>query len=146
MFKHVLIPTDGSPLAKRASVAGIKFANTLGARVTGYCAVSPLRQEFYGESIARDPALLRVKRRAMEAGKRHVAVIERAARAAEVRFRPLVDSAEPTYQGIIDAARKCGCDVIFMPSHGRRGLKRLLLGSVTSQVLAHSKRPVVVYR
>lgn len=114
--------------------------------MTGYCAVSPLRQEFYGESIERTPALVRLKQQALQQGERHVALIERAARAAGVPFRPLVDSADPTYLGIIEAARRSGCDAVFMASHGRRGLKKLLLGSVTSQVLAHSKIPVLVYR
>lgn len=48
--------------------------------------------------------------------------------------------------GILDAARRRKCDVIFMASHGRRGFKGRLLGSVTQQVLTHSKIPVLVYR
>jgi nucleotide-binding universal stress UspA family protein len=146
MYKHMLIPTDGSPLAEAAAIAGVRLAKLLGARVTGYCAVRALRQEFYGEHLERDPLLAQLKREAMEAGERHVAVVEQAADELGVDFAPLVDAAEPVYQGILDAAHRQKCDLIFMPSHGRKGLKRLLLGSVTSQVLAHCDIALLVYR
>jgi len=50
------------------------------------------------------------------------------------------------YRGIINAAKKSGCDLIFMASHGRGGLSGVLLGSETHKVLTHSKIPVLVYR
>lgn len=82
----------------------------------------------------------------LAAGEQHLAQIAKAARTARVPFEPLVGRTEPIYQGILDAARRRKCDVIFMASHGRRGFKGLLLGSVTHQVLTHSKIPVLVYR
>jgi nucleotide-binding universal stress UspA family protein len=68
------------------------------------------------------------------------------AKAAGVPFAAVVTKAVTAYEGIIDAAKKQKCDVIFMASHGRRGLSRLMMGSVTQKVLTHSKIPVVVYR
>ncbi len=84
----------------------------------------------------------------------------RNAQAAEQRLAPLVEAAKAAnvpcetvsvksfspYEAIIDTAGKYGCDVIFMASHGRRGLSAVLLGSETQKVLTHSKIPVLVYR
>ena len=68
------------------------------------------------------------------------------ARAAGVPFASMVTKASTAYEGIIDAAKKQKCDVIFMASHGRRGLSKLIMGSVTQKVLTHFRIPVVVYR
>ena len=68
------------------------------------------------------------------------------AKAAGVPFTAVVAKAYSPYEGIIAVARKRKCDVIFMASHGRRGLSKLLMGSVTQKVLTHSRIPVVVYR
>ena len=58
----------------------------------------------------------------------------------------MMQKASTAFEGIIDAAKNRKCDVIFIASHGRRGLSKLIMGSVTQQVLTHSKIPVVVYR
>jgi len=84
--------------------------------------------------------------RAREAGQKHVDAIGKMAKAAGVPFTSVVAKALTPYEGIIAAAKKRKCDVIFMASHGRRGFSRLIMGSVTRKVLSHSKIPVVVYR
>jgi nucleotide-binding universal stress UspA family protein len=146
MFKHILIPTDGSPLSARAFKAGLRLARHTGARVTGYHAADPMRTHF-GEGFAAGAEVQReLRRRQQEAALKHLAPLERAARAAGVRFETVVNTPGSTYQGIVEAARKRKCDAIVMASHGRRGLAGLLLGSVTQQVLAHSKIPVMVTR
>jgi len=68
------------------------------------------------------------------------------AKAAGVPFTSVAAKAFTPYEGIIAAAKKRKCDVIFMASHGRRGISRLIMGSVTQKVLSHAKIPVVVYR
>lgn len=147
MFKHVLIPTDGSRVSAKAVKAGIALAREMGARVTGYHGVGAPPYGYYGEPIFVDERLLAEAERAvLAAGEQHVAKIAKAARGAGVPFEPLVARTAATYEGILDAARKRKCDVIFMASHGRRGVKRLVLGSVTQQVLTHSTIPVLVYR
>jgi nucleotide-binding universal stress UspA family protein len=87
-----------------------------------------------------------VDARAKAVREKRVAVIGKIAKAAGVRFNVLVRKANTAYEGIIDAAKRQRCDVIFMASHGRRGLSSLMMGSVTQKVLTHSKIPVVVYR
>jgi nucleotide-binding universal stress UspA family protein len=147
MFKHILIPTDGSPASAKAIKAGVALAKEMGARVTGFHGVGAASYGYYGEPMLLDQrSYAKAERAFLAAGEQHVAEIAKAARRAGVRFEPLVARRVATYQGILDAARRRKCDVIFMASHGRRGLKGLLLGSVTQQVLTHSKIPVLVYR
>lgn len=146
MFKHILIPTDGSPLANKAAKAGIALAIKLGAKVTVYFAVEDL-QPIYVEGYAfNQKELDSFEERAREAGQKRVDAIGKMAKAAGVPFTSVVAKALTPYEGIITAAKKRKCDVIFMASHGRRGLSRLIMGSVTQKVLSHSKIPVVVYR
>lgn len=145
-LKHILIPIDGSPISTKAARAGIEFARRVGAKVTAYYAVDPVPYGFYAEGAPADePAKVAMEHRERQAGEKHVAGIAKAARSAGVACQSVVEVAVPD-EGILAAARKRKCDAIFMGSHGRRGLKRLLLGSVTSRVLANADRPVIVYR
>lgn len=147
MFKHILIPTDGSETALKAVRAGIALAAEIGARVTGYCAQEPVPTHIYGEGYVADKQMVaEFERRASEFAAKNVKAVEKAAKAAGVPCRALVTKSAIPYRGIIDAAEKKGCDAIFMASHGHRGLARLFLGSVTHEVLTHSKIPVLVFR
>ena len=147
MFKHILIPTDGSPVAEKAIAAGVNLAAEMGAAVTGYYAVEPPPTHLYGEGYLADRKLVEeLERRALENAKQSVAKIAEAAKAAGVKCETVVGKAVVPYKGIVDAAQKNKCDAIFMASNGHRGLTGLLLGSVTQQVLTHSKIPVLVYR
>ena len=147
MFKHILIPTDGSPIAARAVKAGIRFARELGARVTVYQAIGTLLTHIDDEGYVIDPKIHdEFERTARQAAQRRFDAIGRMARTAGVSFNSVVTMVDAPHKGIIDAARKHKCDVIFMASHGRRGVASLLLGSVTQKVLTHCKIPVLVYR
>lgn len=147
MFKHILIPTDGSRLAAKAIKAGVEMAKEMGARVTGYCAQEPVPVHLYGEGYVADKQMTaEFERRAREYAEDCVAQVAAAAKARGVPFEPLVTKASLPYRGIIEAAQERKCDVIFMASHGYRGLAGLLLGSVTQEVLTHSEIPVLVFR
>ncbi len=147
MFKHILIPTDGSRVAAKVVKAGIGIAQQLGARVTGYCAIEQIRPRMVGDGYMIDRKLARaLERRAAAAAQKYVEAIGKVAKAAGVEFESYVSKARTPYEGIIDAARKKKCDAIFMASHGRRGLAGLLMGSVTHKVLTQTRLPVLVYR
>lgn len=147
MFKHILIPTDGSAVARKAVKAGISLAKALGAKVTAYYALEAFQPYVYGDGYVIDTSTIKsFDERARETGRKYLAEVEKAARAAGVECDTLITKPGTAYQGIIDAARKKKCDAIFMASHGRGELASLLLGSVTQKVLAHSKIPVVVFR
>lgn len=147
MFKHILIPTDGSETALKAVKAGVALAAEIGAKVTGYCAQEPVPTHLYGEGYVADQKLTaEFESRAAEFAKKSAQAVEDAAKAAGVSCTIYVSKASLPYRGIVDAAENKGCDAIFMASHGHRGLARLLLGSVTQEVLTHSKIPVLVFR
>ena len=146
MFKHILIATDGSPVSNKAAKAGIALASALGAKVTAYYAVEHL-QPVYDEGYMMDPKMIEgLEESARTAGQKRVDAIGKMAKAAGVPFVSVVTNADTPYEGIIAVAKKRKCDVIFMASHGRRGLSKLIMGSVTQKVLTHSGIPVVVYR
>lgn len=146
MFKHMIIPTDGSPLAQRAAKAGIRLASTLGARVLGYYALEALQPIYVQGYVFDTHDVVELERRASNEGQKHLEKIGTAAKAAGVPFRPVVTKTNVAYDGILRAAKKYKCDVIFMASHGRRGLSKFILGSVTQRVLAQSNITVIVYR
>ena len=146
VFNHVLIATDRSAISNKAARAGIALARELGAKVTAYHAVDEL-QPLYIEGYMMDQAIMDdLDARAKALGEKRVDAIAKMAKAAGVRFNALVRKANTAYEGIIDTAKRQKCDVIVMASHGRRGLSKLVVGSVTQKVLTHSKIPVVVYR
>jgi nucleotide-binding universal stress UspA family protein len=148
MYKHILVPTDGSRPAGKGIKAGVRLAKALGAKLSGIYVIAPA-PAMYGESATYyfggvTPA--DYKRFTEKAAKKALGDLERAARAAGVRCatRFLTD-AQP-WRGILRAARAMRCDAIAMGSHGRGAVGGLILGSETSRVLAHSKLPVLVAR
>ena len=147
MYKHLLIPVDGSEISRNAIQAGIAFAKQLGAKVTVYHALEASRGNVYGEGMVIDPNLFRsIQDREGELAATYVAEVAAAAKAAGLQCEPMISRPAAHYLGIIEAAEKMKCDVIFMPSHGRGELAALLLGSTTQKVLAHTKIPVLVHR
>lgn len=147
MFKNILIPTDGSKLSVKAIKSGLIFAKSINAQVTGCYVVESFQPYYFGDYIPPDmPTPKEFERRARAAGEKYLGQIETAALAAGLKYRGSVVRADTPYAGIIGAAKKGGCDLIFMASHGRSGLSGLLLGSETHKVLTHSRIPVLVYR
>jgi nucleotide-binding universal stress UspA family protein len=147
MFKHILVPTDGSPVSNKAAKAGIALARELHARVTGYYALEMAPPPVYAEGYIPDPALLaQWDRSAMEFGARQIEAMEKLAKAARVRFEGVCAKAPTPAEGIVRTARRKKCDAIFMASHGRSGIARLVMGSVTEKVLRSATVPVTVYR
>ena len=148
MFKNILIPTDGSPIAGKAVNAGIELAKQLGAAVTGYCAfaIAPERTDGEGYDIGGIGADRALAMSARDVGENSVAAIAKAAADAGVPFTVVVHEAKTPHDGIITTAIEHNCDLIVMASHGRSGIAGLILGSVTNKVLAQSKIPVLVFR
>jgi nucleotide-binding universal stress UspA family protein len=147
MFKHVLIPTDGSELSVRAVQAGVMFAKALGAKVTGLFAMAQYPIVGYGE-VTAVPLFTLEEFLQEEKKQAHKILVnlKKAAQEAGVDCETYSIVNDTPYKAIIETATQKGCDVIFMASHGRRGLGALVLGSETNKVLTHSKIPVLVYR
>ena len=147
MFKNILVPTDGSALSQKAIRQAVKFAQEQKARVTGVHVSPPyapeLREDF---SIRNFVSPQQYEAQAGKVARKQLEAIERAAAAAGVPCDTVHATGSYPHDEILRAARKNKCDLIYMASHGRRGIARLLLGSETSKVLAHTSLPVVVCR
>jgi len=145
MFKHILLPTDGAELSAAAIQQGIRFAKSIGAKVTGLCVMPLQHTVFYHEKISKE-ALEEVAQRFKEQAETFLAPIENGAKKAGVACDIVYERNDSPYDSIIRVAEQKGCDLIMMASHGRKGVEALLLGSETQKVLTHSKIPVLVYR
>jgi nucleotide-binding universal stress UspA family protein len=145
MYSHILIPTDGSEHAVRAITAGVALAKSLGARVTGFYVWPPWRAVASGDQVLWVSAEWHEKKCKVEAAAALRAVTE-TAQAAGVNSSVFDAEHDSPHRAIVDMAASEKCDLIVMGSHGRSGLKALVLGSVTHKVLAESKLPVLVVR
>jgi nucleotide-binding universal stress UspA family protein len=147
MFKHILVPTDGSALSFKALDLAVTLASTTDTQITalhvspnyptslsgdGYM-VSPITPKDWDISIEKQLAHIRSE-------------LEKHAGAKSVAVTFASTSVDQPYVGIIEFARREKCDLIVMASHGRRGISALLLGSETTKVLTHCKLPVLVCR
>ena len=141
MYKHILIPTDGSDLSEKAIEHGVALAKVLGAKVTALTVSEP----FYVSAF--DPSMVeQYKKHVTALATKHLDVARNAATATGVACELVRVEHERPYQAIIDTAKERGCDVIVMASHGRRGISAIVLGSETIKVLTHSPIPIVVVR
>lgn len=145
MFKHILLPTDGSELSQRAIEHGIALAKALGARVTGFHATPSFHVLTY-DTLQLESTHGEYLRVSAEQTATMLGAIEAAARTAGVPCETASTMSDQPYEDILRAAAERGCDLIVMASHGRRGVKGLLLGSETQKVLTHGTVPVLVYR
>jgi nucleotide-binding universal stress UspA family protein len=145
MYKHILIPTDGSELSNKAVDHGIGLAKALNAKVTAVTVSEPFHIFAIEPVMVTDTPDEYKKRVAALTGK-YLKAAKDAATAAGVACDVVQVEHEHPYETIIDTARKRGCDAIVMASHGRRGVSAVVLGSETVKVLTHSNIPVVVVR
>jgi nucleotide-binding universal stress UspA family protein/hemerythrin-like domain-containing protein len=143
MYRHLLLPLDDSPLAVDTARKGVQLARSLGARVTFFHA-----QEDYGATsvgaLQRVIAPAEFNEGVAGDARAILAKAEVVAREAGVAYDSLAVTSNRPYEAILDAADSHGCDLIFIASHGRRGIKGLMLGSQTQKVLHHATIPVLV--
>lgn len=145
MFKHLLVPVDGSPLTDRAIQASIELAQQLGAAITGFIAepLPPIPPGPRSPSL-HDPETLENETVTSARAKEVLARFETQARAAGVVFHGFFDNAARVDRAIIAAAESRGCDMIVMVTNGRGAFGEFLFGSQTKAVLAGSKLPLLV--
>ena len=146
MYKHILLPTDGSALSQVAVDSGLKFAMAVGAKVTGFCVMvdrPPDTFEEYAPVEVNAPALADVAKQ--EADVALKAVADRARMIGVPCETYSMHHASP-HEAIITFATQTECDLIVMASHGTKGITGELVGSVTARVITGCKIPVLVYR
>ena len=145
MFKHLLVPTDGSPLSDSAALKSIQLARALGARVTALH-VSPRFHVMTNRAEMLEDTRQEYELDSQAHAERYLSFIASAAKDAGVPCDTVHHISDDVTASIIEVARERSCDAVAMASHGRRGIKRVLLGSETQHVLTHSTMPVVVWR
>ena len=148
MYKHILLPTDGSKLSAKAVKQGIQFAKFVGAKVTAIHVAAEYHMAM-DEGFVVPTALTVKKRFEEEISKRSLKLLGEVrtdAIAAGVGCEIVSLISSMPYDAIIKQAKKSKCDLIMMASHGRKGLSSILLGSETAKVLTHSTIPVLVLR
>jgi len=144
MFKHILIPVDGSPTSMTAVAKAAGLAKAFGAQVTAVYVVDPYpftgvgadfaygQSQYMNAATAEANTALDATRKAMEE--------------AGVTVNTVIGEGHAVHDGILQALESTGADLIVMGSHGRRGLEKLVLGSVTQRVLGAVRTPVLVVR
>ncbi|MEN3111438.1 universal stress protein [Uliginosibacterium paludis] len=147
MYKHLLVPTDGTELSSKAVDSAVALAKTLDAQITFLYIQPDFPLPIAGEGTMLAPESREDFARGTEEQARKILN-----EASEVAKRSGVEANAKTaisdvpYEVIIESAQQEHCDLVFMASHGRKGLAGLLIGSETHKVLTHCKIPVLVYR
>ncbi len=147
MFKRILVATDGSPLSQKAVTSAIAMAALNGAELVALTVVPRYPTNYFeGAAVFTPEDIGRIEKQWTEAAQATLDAIAKQAEASGVRTKTATVSADLVAEAIIGAAKKHQSDLIVMASHGRQGIKRLLLGSETQHVLTHSELPVLVLR
>jgi nucleotide-binding universal stress UspA family protein len=147
MYDKILVATDGSNLSKKAVTSAISLAALTGASLVALKVVPRYPQSYFEGGLALQAfEIERIEKQWADEGQAVVDEVKRLAELQGVKTRPVTIKSDIVSDAVIATAKKNKCDLIVMASHGRRGVKRLLLGSETNQVLTHSHIPVLVLR
>lgn len=148
MYKHILIATDGSELADKGLEHGLTLAHAMGARVTVLSVTEPLEEQARQAAMTAgigDPAG-RYDHAIAEKMKERFAVISQRAAEKGVTVNLTHEIDKHPAEAIVRLADRENCDLIVMSSHGRRGVRRFVLGSQTAEVVTTTTIPVLVIR
>lgn len=147
MYQRILVATDGSTLSKKAVRSALGLASALGAELVALHVVPRYPMSYFEGNVSITlQEVGRIEKQWATEGQALVDAVQQAAQAEGIRAKAVVARSNLVAEAIMAAAKKHKCDLIVMASHGRKGLKRVLLGSETQHVLAHSSTPVLVLR
>lgn len=147
MYKRILIATDGSSLSDKAVASGLQLAALCDARVVALRVVPRYPRNYFDGGLPVDATeIKRIEQEWSEKAQETLDKVRRQGTDEGVLVKTVVVKADLVAEAVIATARKNNCDLIVMASHGRRGMKRVLLGSETMNVLTHSEIPVLVLR
>ena len=147
MYQHLLLPTDGSPLSDKAVEAGLSLAALSGAAVVALKVVPHYPRSYFEGGLATDTNdMKRIEQQWSEAALTLVNTIKDRGNERNVAVTAVVVKSDLVAEAVIETAQNHHCDLIVMASHGRKGIKRMLLGSETQHVLTHASVPVLVLR
>ena len=145
MFKHILLPTDGSPASDRAIVQAVAFAKDADAKITGLHVMPEFHPLTYQIQMLEDTRDQFMKE-CQASANTFLSALKSAADKEGVPCETVCVTGDLPHEAIVRMAEGKRCDVIVMASHGRRGMAALLLGSETQRVLIHSPLPVLIVK
>lgn len=147
MYQRILVATDGSTLSKKAVRSAIDLAAAVGAELVALYVVPRYPISYFegGVTVSMQD-IARTEKQWSDKGQAVVDAVQKLARAKNVIAKAVVTQSDLVAESIMATAKKHKCDLIVMASHGRKGIKRILLGSETQHVLTHSTQPVLVLR
>lgn len=147
MYKRILVATDGSTLSKKAVNTAISMATLCGAELVALKVVPRYPQSYFEGGMALPVTEIgRVEKQWAVDGQTVVDAVKKLGESKGVTVKAITVKSDLVSDAVISAAKKQKCDLIVMASHGRKGIKRLLLGSETQHVLTHSPIPVLVLK
>jgi nucleotide-binding universal stress UspA family protein len=147
MYRRILVATDGSTLSKKAVRASIGLAATMDAELVALYVVPRYPVSYFEGGVSVSQAdIAQTEKQWSDRGQAVVDAVRDAAQADGVKAKAVLTRSDLVAESIMAAAKKYKCDLVVMASHGRKGLKRVLLGSETQHVLTHSTVPVLVLR
>ncbi len=147
MYQRILIATDGSALSSKAVKNGLALAAQCSASVVALKVVPRYPRSYFEGGMPVDASdIRRIEKQWTDAAQAEVDAVKEQGLKQDVSVKAVVAKSDLVAEAVIAAAKKHKCDMIVMASHGRKGIKRLLLGSETQHVLTHSHIPVLVFR
>ncbi|MFM1979992.1 MAG: hypothetical protein RLZ68_1257 [Pseudomonadota bacterium] len=147
MYQRILVATDGTKLSKKAVSTAIDLAAVCGAELVALKVVPRYPQSYFEGGIALQASDVQlVEKKWTEEAQAIVDSVKKAATTKGVATKALVVKSDVVSDALLAAAKKHDCDLIVMASHGRKGIKRLLLGSETQHVLTHAPIPVLILK
>lgn len=147
MYERILVPTDGSALSKKAVISAMELAVTVGAELVAMHVVPGYPRSYLeGSRNVSMQEESRVEQAWTEKAQEMVDKVKQKAESRGIKASTTLVHSDLIGESVIKAATKHKCDLVVMASHGRKGLKRVLLGSETQYVLTHSTIPVLVLR
>ena len=147
MYQRILVTTDGSKLSQKAVAAAIKLAGLTGAELVALKVVQRYPQSYFEGGMALvGEDVKQVEKTWGDAAQKVVNAVKKTAEEAGIKTKAVVVRSDVVSDAILSTIKKQGCDLVVMASHGRKGIKRLLLGSETQHVLTHATVPVLVLK
>jgi nucleotide-binding universal stress UspA family protein len=146
MYKHILVPTDGTPQSRKAIAGAVQLAKATGAKIVGLFAAPPATPIVYRHNLPVGfTTPVEHQKLIEESAERYLDVIKQAAKKAGVPCETITVTSDYPADTILKTAKKKKCDLIVMATHGRRGISGAIMGSETQRVVTHAEIPVLVY-
>lgn len=147
MYQRILVTTDGSKLSQKAVSTAITLAGLCGAELVALKVVPRYPQSYFEGTMALGgDDIKQVEKAWSEAAQKVVDAVKKTAEGKKITAKAVVVRSDVVSEAVLATIKKQGCDLVVMASHGRRGIKRLLLGSETQHVLTHASVPVLVLK